>query len=71
MTKLDVHFRLAKPLDETMIKNLADANAKYGIERITLDPAMDGLTIEYDATRLRRAEVEATLACAGIAVETA
>ena len=71
MTKLDVHFRLVKPLDEAMMKSLADAHAKYGIERITLDPGMDGLTVEYDATRLRPAEVEATLACAGIAVSPA
>jgi hypothetical protein len=32
---------------------------------------MDALLVEYDATRLRPAEVEATLANAGIPVERA
>jgi hypothetical protein len=32
---------------------------------------MDSLTVEYDATRLRPAEVEAALSGAGIATEQA
>jgi len=33
-----------------------------------LAPALDRLMVEYDATRLRPAEVEAALAGAGVAV---
>jgi hypothetical protein len=36
---------------------------------VKLNPALDGLMVEYDASRLRPAEVEAALAGAGISVE--
>jgi allophanate hydrolase subunit 1 len=71
MTKLDVHFRLLKPLDDAAAKRLSGASSIYGINQIRLNPAMDRLMVEYDATRLRPAEVEAALAGAGIAVEPA
>jgi hypothetical protein len=71
MTKVQVRFRLSKPLDDIQLQRLGDANAVYGIQGIRLNPSMDGLTVEYDATRLRPAEVESALAGAGIAVERA
>ena len=71
MTKVQIRFRLAKPLDDTLLQRIADAHAIYGIQRIRLSPAMDSVMVEYDATRLRPAEVESALAGAGIAVELA
>ena len=68
MTKVQIHFRLAKPLDDPQLQRLSDTSALYGIQKIKLAPAMDSLMVEYDATRLRPAEVEATLARCGIAV---
>lgn len=68
MTKLDVHFRLLKPLDETTMRRLSDANTQRGIQQIKLSPTLDSLMVEYDATRLRPAEVAAALAAAGIDV---
>jgi hypothetical protein len=69
MTKVQIRFRLPKPLDDVQLQRLGDANSLYGIQHIRLNPAMDGLTVEYDATRLLPAEVESALAGAGIAVE--
>ena len=69
MTKVQVHFRLQKPLDDAMLERLSDTTAKYGIQKIKVDPALDGLMVEYDATRLRPAEVESALAVAGIPVQ--
>jgi len=68
MTKVQIHFRLQKPLDDAMMARLSDTNAFYGIQKIKVAPALDGLTVEYDATRLRPAEVEAALAGAGIPI---
>ncbi len=68
MTKVQAHFRLEKPLDDSSLHNLAAANAIYGIHRLKLAPAMDELVVEYDATRLRPAEVESALAVAGIPI---
>ena len=71
MTKVQIRFRLAKPLDDALLQRISDAHSIYGIQRIRLSPAMDSVTVEYDATRLRPAEVESALAGAGIAIEQA
>ena len=69
MTKVQLHFRLQKPLDDVLLSRISDAYAIYGIQKIQVAPSMDGLTVEYDATRLRPAEVESALGSAGIPVE--
>ncbi|MFN7992922.1 MAG: hypothetical protein U0Q18_04950 [Bryobacteraceae bacterium] len=68
MTKVQMQFRLERPLDETLMARIADAHSIYGIQRIRLDPSLDGLTVDYDATRLQPAQVRAALASAGISV---
>jgi hypothetical protein len=69
MTKLQIRFHLSKPLDESDYRAIAAAHTKYGIHRIVVASSLQDLMVEYDATRLRPAEVEATLAAAGIPVE--
>ena len=68
MTKVQIRFRIEKPLDEMLLARISDAHALYGIQRVQLDPSMQTLTVEYDATRLRPAEVEAAIAGAGIPI---
>jgi allophanate hydrolase subunit 1 len=69
MTKVQIHFRLERPLDDVLLQRLSDATALYGIQKVKLAPAMDSLMVEYDATRLRPKEVESALAGAGIPVK--
>jgi hypothetical protein len=69
MTKVQIHFRLQRPLDEALLPRISEVYAIYGIQRIRMDSDMEGLTVEYDATRLRPAEVESALANAGIPLE--
>jgi hypothetical protein len=66
MTKVQLRFRLLHPLDDATLGKLAGTHTLYGIYRVDVT-ADDALTVEYDATRLRPAEVEAALAAAGIA----
>jgi len=68
MTKVQIHFRLQRPLDENQLEHIADTYAIYGIQKINVAPSLDSLSVEYDATRLRPAEVEAALARAGVPV---
>lgn len=68
MTKVQIHFRLQKPLDEILLARISDAYALYGIQKVKVAPSLDSLTVEYDATRLRPSEVEAALAGAGLPV---
>ena len=71
MTKIVVRFRLTRPLDESLLERISDAHSLYGIQHVQVAPSGDGLTVEYDATRLRPAEVEAALAGAGIPITAA
>jgi len=68
MTRVQIHFRLQRPLEEDQLSRIADTYSLYGIQKVNVAPSMDSLTVEYDATRLRPAEVEAALAGAGIPV---
>ena len=68
MTKVQMHFRLERPLDDTLLARIGDAHSIYGIQRIRLDPSQQNLTVDYDATRLQPAQVSAALASAGIPV---
>jgi len=69
MTKVQIRFKLQKPLDDVLLARISDAHAFYGIHKLTLAPSLDTMTVEYDASRLKPAEVESALAGAGIPVE--
>ena len=71
MTKVQIRFHLQRPLDDPMLKRIADAHSLYGIQHVKVAPSLDSITVEYDATRLRPAEVESAMAGAGIPVQVA
>ena len=68
MTKVQIHFRLERPLDDALMTRIAGVSSIYGIQKVTVAPSLDGLTVEYDATRLRLAEVQSALTSAGIPI---
>ena len=68
MTKVQKTFRLQRPVDEAMIEQIAAAHAIYGMETIRILPSRADLAFEFDATRLRAADVEAALQRAGVPV---
>lgn len=51
-----------------MLESINRAQAIYGIERISLAPSLDAVTVEFDASRLRVADIEATLRGCGLPV---
>ena len=68
MTKVQLHFRLLRPLDDSMMAKIVDAHTIYGIQRIELALSREEIIVEYDASRLMPADLEAALARAGIPV---
>jgi hypothetical protein len=68
MTKVQIRLQLQKPLEDALLTRISDAHTLYGIHRVQLLPSLDGLQVEYDATRLTPADVEAAFANAGIPV---
>ena len=69
MTKVQIHFHLRKPLDDALMARIEDVHAVYGIQKVQVGASLDHLMVEYDATRMSPADVEATLAGAGIPAE--
>jgi hypothetical protein len=68
MTKVQLRYELLRPLDDTLMKRISDAHGIYGFQRILVEPSLDKLAVEYDASRLSRDSVVANLHAAGIPV---
>ena len=66
MTKVELRFRLARPLDASLCLRLGDLHAVYGIRAVNVAASQESLAVEYDATRLQPADVEAALMRVGI-----
>jgi hypothetical protein len=69
MTKVQVQFDLTKPLEGRELEAVANAHGYYGFYFVRLQPSMKSILVEYDASRLTDAEVEATLHRAGVPVQ--
>lgn len=66
MTKVQIHLGLERPLDDAMMARISGANTIYGIDSIKIMPSLKEIQVEYDATRLKPADIEKVLAQEGI-----
>lgn len=68
MTKVTLHYDLLRPLGDEDLANIANVNSTYGIARVQVAPALDKITVDYDASRLMKTDVEAVLHRHGLPV---
>ena len=68
MTKVQIRLPLQRPLDEDTLTRLSATNSLYGIQKLRVAPTLDALEVEYDATRLKAADVVNALSVAGVPV---
>jgi hypothetical protein len=68
MTKVTLHYDLSRKLTEEDFSNIAAVHSVYGMVRVQLAPSLDKMTVDYDASRLTKDDVEAALARYGIPV---
>jgi hypothetical protein len=68
MTKVQVRFALARKLEPRELRRAAEAHSIYGMARVVPAEALDELVVDYDASRLSPAEVEAALRGLGLPV---
>jgi hypothetical protein len=68
MTKVTLHYDLERPLSGGDFPNVANLHSTYGIARVRLAPSLDKITVDYDASRLMKKDVEAELARHGIPI---
>jgi copper chaperone CopZ len=67
MTKVTLHYDLERKLtEEEDYMHIAGIHSVYGIVRVQLAPSLDKITVDYDASRLTKKEVEAALGNYGI-----
>jgi len=71
MTKVTLHYDLIRPLGDQDFENLAQVHSTYGMARVQVAPSLSGITVDYDASRLMKKDVEAVLASHGIPIKMA
>ena len=71
MTKVTLHYDLTRPLGDEDFENIAEVHATYGMARVQVAPSLDKITVDYDASRLMKKDVEAVLANHGIPIRIA
>lgn len=71
MTKVTLHYDLERPLSGEDLENIANVHGTYGIARVRVAPSLDKLTVDYDASRLMKKDVEAVLLRFGLPIRVA
>ncbi|MEP6961871.1 MAG: hypothetical protein ABI995_07330 [Acidobacteriota bacterium] len=71
MTKVTLHYDLSRPLGTDDFPNIATLHSVYGIVRVVPSASLDNIIVDYDASRMMKKDVEATLARFGVPVRVA
>ena len=62
MTKVTLHYDLERKLtEEEDYTNIAAIHSVYGMVRVQLAPSLDKITVDYDASRMMKTDVESVL----------
>jgi hypothetical protein len=61
LTKVTLHYNLIRPLTDDDLDAVAGLHSVYGIVRVQVAPSLDKITVDYDASRMMKPDVEATL----------
>ena len=62
MTKVTLHYDTSHTMNDEELSNVAALHGVFGMARVSVAPSLDRLTVDYDASRLSRKEVESILA---------
>jgi len=68
MTKVTLHYDLTRPLTDADLESVASVHGTYGMARVQAAPSLDKITVDYDASRLMKRDVEAVLLRHGIPI---
>jgi hypothetical protein len=71
MTRIESVFPLLLPFDDSSAEAIENVQSCYGIERIRIAPALDRITVDYDATRFTLADLERLLVRCGVPIALA
>lgn len=66
MTKVEARYEFAVPFSDSWLPAIESLHRVYGMQAVQLHPKMDGLTILFDASRLKLTDVENLLQRSGL-----
>ena len=69
MTQLEVAYRYGNPPTEAEMRAISALREIYGIRRITFDPKLQTVRVEFDASRLKEPVIASLLREAGLDVQ--
>ena len=69
MTKVQVQYVLEHPLTDEEAEGVARVHGVYGIARVWVAPALDRVTVDFDASRLSEKDVGQALVSNGVPVK--
>ena len=68
MTKVQVNYKLTRVVDDRDMEAIARIHGVYGFFAVRVAPSLEELFVEYDASRLTRKDLLATLEAHGLPV---
>ncbi len=71
MTKVTLHYNLERPLTDDDLPGISNVHSTYGMARVQVAPSLDKIMVDYDASRLKKSDVEAELLRHGIPIHSA
>ncbi len=71
MTKVTLQYHLLRPLTDDDLQSIANVHGVYGIARVQVAPSLASISVDYDASRLMKSDVEAVLMRHGIPIHPA
>ncbi len=71
MSKVELHYEFLEPFQDAWTEAILRLHSVYGFQALKLSPALDRLTVVYDASRLTADDVSRHLRMAGLPVRQA
>jgi hypothetical protein len=71
MTNVELQYDLVRKLEDADADAVARVHGYFGIQRVRVASSLDKITVDYDASRLSRLDVEAALLRYGVPIHRA
>ena len=68
MTKVEARFEFTAPFSDSWLAAIEALHGVYGMQAVSLHSGLDGVTVLYDASRLKSTDVEHCLQRSGLPV---
>ncbi len=68
MTKVQLEYDLLRKIDDDDAEAIGNVHSYYGIEKVRIAVSLNHITVDYDAARLSRADVDNVLVRYGVPI---